>query len=109
MKRVICVLVAIAAVLFVGGCAFEKTYYYAVSFGGLSFCEEVVTNDTSISDSITTSGFKEGTCAANGYGSTHYCSISGSTGTKTYTINEYYSSSLTDLSTFQAACTGTWH
>jgi len=108
MKRVICVLVAVAAVLFIAGCSFEKTYFVAAGTGTNSYCMEVVTSSSNIENVLTLAGYKEGTCAANGYGSAHYCSITAGTGADSYTINEYWGSSI-DASIIQSACTGTYH
>jgi hypothetical protein len=89
MKRTLLIVCALAAVLLVAGCSFSKSYYYGVSGGGYSYCEQVDTNDTDVQSSLESAGFKEGTCKANGYsGST--CSYSSAYQTKSYTITMYF-------------------
>lgn len=106
MKRGILLLVILGAVLLIAGCSFDKTYYWAVSVGsGYGYCEEVTTNDSNTQDSLTTGGFKEGTCASQGYSGTH-CEFTGtSTGGKTYTIDEYFEGTYYTSSVIATACT----
>jgi hypothetical protein len=89
MKKALLIVCALAAVLLIAGCSFSKSYYYGVSAGGYSYCQQVDTNDSDLQSSLETSGYKEGTCTANGYsGST--CSYSGTYGTDSYTITMYF-------------------
>jgi hypothetical protein len=105
MKRVLLVLVIAAVLLFAGGCSFLKTYYYAFGDAATGFCEQVTTNDGATQSDLVTGGFTEGTCSANGFATSHYCTTTSTTyGSGSVSISIYWGTSIspTDI---QTACT----
>lgn len=106
MKRILGLLVVSAFVLIVAGCAFDKTYYYQFGGAASGFCEEVVTNNSTIESDLSLIGYSLGTCASAGF-SGGYCSYSYGSGTTTYTINEYWGTSLQSVYGTSSYCSTT--
>jgi hypothetical protein len=112
MKRVLGLLVVLAVVLLVAGCAQNKTYYLTAGGTVNGYCEEVSSNNTNIQNALTLAGYTLGTCASQGFSTSgHTCAFSFGSGTTSYDITEYWGSSVPS-STIQSACTlagGTYH
>jgi hypothetical protein len=111
VKRFILVLSVLGLVLLVAGCSVTKTYFHSTGTGATAFCWEVVTANADTQNALGIAGYTEGTCSANGFATTHYCALSGGTGSNAYTINEYWPASLSAADA-QSACTlagGTYH
>lgn len=105
MKRLVLISLVVAVVLLVAGCAFNKSYYYVFGDASTGMCEQVTTNDSDIQNIVTTAGYSLGTCAAQGFGGSHYCTFSAGSGTTAYDVSIYWGTSFT-ATDIESACTG---
>ncbi len=104
MKRLALIILVAAVGLLVAGCAMEKSYYVIIGDSSTGMCEQVTTSNGDIRSTITAAGYKEGTCAVQGFGGSHYCTYSTGSGTESYDISIYWGSSFS-ASDIQTACT----
>jgi hypothetical protein len=105
MKRILGLLVVLAAVLLIGGCA--QTVSYVISSGDTvsGFCEQVSTNNSNIQNVLALAGYTQGSCAALGFTTTgHSCTFSAGSGTTSYDITEYWGTGIAS-GTIQSYCT----
>jgi len=104
MKRAVLIVLAVAVVLLVAGCAMDKSYYYIAGSTSTGMCEQVTTNDSSIENQLTVAGYGVGTCAAHGFSGSHYCTTSYGSGTTGYDISIYWGTSYSTPADIQTAC-----
>ncbi len=112
MKRVVGLLVVLAVVMLLGGCAIDKVYYLTLGGTVNGYCEEVSTNNATIENELTLAGYTLGTCSSQGFNTSgHSCAFSFGSGSTSYDVTEYWGSSYS-ASTIQSACSlagGTYH
>jgi hypothetical protein len=110
MKRVLFIVLALAAVLLVAGCSlFDKSYYWEYGVGDLSLCFEVKTSDSSVQADLIDDGFIEGTCSSQGYPTAESCSTTATYNGDTIDMAIYFNNNYFDLldstgSTLQTYC-----
>jgi hypothetical protein len=105
MKRKVLIVLAVAAVLLVAGCAFDKSYHVLSGDSSTGMCMQVTSNNSDIQNALTLAGYQDGTCAANGFSGAHYCTYSAGSGTTSYDISIYWGTSYATAAAVETACT----
>jgi hypothetical protein len=104
MKRLVIFVLAAVAVLLIAGCAPLKSYYFAVGNTVTGDCLQVTTADPELQNSLVGAGYLEGTCAAQGFQGTHYCTYNAAAIEGGYEISVYWGTDY-DATEIETTCT----